>query len=157
MGKYVENNLERNENIVKKAELNFLSLLGAWIKGILFFWVLFIPTIKAIVATLKFFNIELALTNKRIIGKTGVLSTDALNAPLDKIQNVGVNQTLFGRMFNYGTVTINTAAGNYTFHMIKNVNAFKGQIMSQIEIYQEEKIQLQAEKMASAMASAINK
>ncbi len=157
MGKYVENNLGRGETVIKKADLNPLALLGAWIAGVLFFWLLFIPTIKAIIATIQFFNMELAITNKRVVGKVGVLNTKSLDAPLDKVQNAGVQQTLFGKIFNYGTVTIDTAAGKFSFSFVKNGDAFKGQLMSQIDIFQEEKIQLQAEKMANAMAGAINK
>ena len=48
MGKYVENNLNKNEVIVQKAKLNGLMLLSAWLKGILLCWLLLIPTIKAI-------------------------------------------------------------------------------------------------------------
>ena len=83
MGKYVESNLGKNETIVKKAELNGLFLLGAWIKGILLCWLLFIPTIKAIAATVRFCHIELGITIKRIIGKVGVANTKALDAPLN--------------------------------------------------------------------------
>ena len=36
MGNYVENNLGKNETIVKKADRNGLFLLSAWLKGILF-------------------------------------------------------------------------------------------------------------------------
>ena len=43
MGKYVENNLGKGETIVKKAELNPAALVGAWIFGILFCWLLLIP------------------------------------------------------------------------------------------------------------------
>lgn len=46
MSRYIENNLGKNENIVQKAKLNGLFLLSTWIKGILFFWLLFIPLIK---------------------------------------------------------------------------------------------------------------
>ncbi len=157
MSKYVEQNLGRNENIVKKADLNGIALVGKWIFGILFFWLLFIPLIKAIAATVKFFNIELAITNKRVVGKVGVANTSALDAPLDKIQNASVNQKLFGKMFNYGTICIDTAAGKYIFPYVKNADAFKGTLMAQIDQAQEDKMQLQAEKMAAAMAGVINK
>ena len=87
MGKYVENNLNKNEVIVQKAKLNGLMLLSAWLKGILLCWLLLIPTIKAIAATIRFNKTELAVTNKRIIGKVGVFNTKTLDAPLNKIQN----------------------------------------------------------------------
>ena len=156
MSTYVEQNIGKNEVIVKKADKNGLFLVGTWVKGILFCWLLLIPLIKAIANTVKFNNIELAITNKRIIGKVGVVNTNALDAPLNKIQNVGVKQNLGGKIFNYGTVTINTAAGEYKFGAIKNADAFKGMIMAQMEQFEEDRLAQQAQQMAGAMAGAIN-
>lgn len=157
MGKYVENNLGKNETIVKKADLNSLFLLWTWIKGILFCWLLLIPTVKAIIATIRFSRIELAVTNKRVIGKIGVANTQSLDAPLNKIQNVGVKQKFGGKIFNYGDVTITTAAGEFNFGAIKNVNAFKGILMAQIDQFEEDRLKQQADQMARAMSSAIGK
>lgn len=157
MGKYVENNLGKSETIVKKADLNGLFLLGAWLKGILLCWLLLIPTVKAIIATVRFKHIELAVTTKRVIGKIGVASTQALDAPLNKIQNVGVTQPFFGKLFNYGTVTVTTAAGEFKFGAIKQADAFKRMVMSQIDQFEEDRIKQQADQMAKAMAGAIQR
>lgn len=157
MGKYVENNLGKNEVIVKKADLNGLFLFSAWLKGILLCWLLLIPTIKAIVATVKFCHIELAVTNKRVIGKIGVANTQSLDAPLNKIQNASVTQKLGGKIFNYGTININTAAGEFHFVAVKNAEAFKGMLMAQIDQFEEDRMKLQASQMAQAMSSVINK
>ena len=157
MGKYVENNLGKNEVIVKKADRNGLFHFGAWLKGILLCWLLFIPTIKAIIATIKFTHVELAVTNKRVVGKIGVFNTKSLDAPLNKVQNTSVTQKMFGKIFNYGTVKINTAAGEYQFDAIKNAEAFKGMLMAQIDQFEEDRLKQQANQMAQAMASAINK
>ena len=157
MGKYVEQSLGKNEVIVKKAELNALALLSAWIFGILFCWLLLIPTIKAIIKTVQFNHIELAVTNKRVIGKYGVLNTKSLDAPLNKIQNSSASQSFGGKIFNFSTITINTAAGEYKFGNITNGTAFKNLLLAQIDQYEQDKIAEQAKQMASAMASAINK
>ncbi len=157
MGKYVENNLGKNEVIVKKADRNGLFLLATWLKGILLCWLLLIPTIKAIIATVQFNHVELAITNKRIVGKYGVVNTKALDASLNKVQNVSVTQTFFGKIFNYSTVKINTAAGEFAFGAIKNADAFKGMIMAQIDQFEEDRLAQQANQMAQAMAGALNK
>ncbi len=156
MGKYVENNLGKNETIVKKADLNGLFLLSKWIMGILFFWLLFMPTIKAIIATILFKNIELAITNKRLIGKVGFANTKALDAPLNKIQNVSVTQGFWGKVFNFATVRVDTAAGKFEFEAIKNADAFKGMILAQIDQYEEDRVKQQAAEMANAMSVALN-
>lgn len=154
---YVEQNLGKNEVIVKKADRNALFLLGAWIKGILLFWLLLIPTIKAIAATIRFTRVELAITNKRIIGKVGVFNTKSLDTPLNKIQTVGAKQTFFGKIFNYSTITIDTAAGKFEFDCIKSGDNFKGMVMAQIDQFEEDRIAQQANQMANAMAGVIGK
>ena len=136
--------------------LSWLVLVAALPTGLLC-WLLLIPTIKAIAATIRFNKTQLAVTNKRIIGKVGVFNTKTLDAPLNKIQNTSSESKFFGKIFNFGTIKINTAAGAYDFYGIKNVEAFKGVIMSQIEEYEEQRMRDQASQMASAMASVINK
>ena len=157
MGKYVENSLGRNESVIKKAELNALFLITTWLKGILFCWLLLIPLIKAIIKTIQFCHIELAVTNKRVVGKSGVLNTSSLDAPLNKIQNASVKQKFFGKIFNHAVVRIDTAAGTYVFPAIKNAERFKSILMEQIDQYEQDKIKQQAEEMAKAMSTVINK
>lgn len=156
MGKYVESHLNKNEVIVQKAKLNGLMLFWKWVWGIVGAVFLLIPTFKAIAATIRFNKTELAVTNKRIVGKIGVFNTKSLDAPLNKIQNTSAESKFFGKIFNYGTVIINTAAGEYKFFGVKNVEAFKGMVMNQIEEYEEQRMRDQANQMATAMASAIN-
>lgn len=151
MKKYVESNLSRNESVVKKADFNCLYLLKTWLRGILFFWILFIPTIRAIIDTVYFLFYELAVTDKRIIGKEGIISTYVLDAPLNKIQNVSVVQPFLGKIFNYGTVRIYTAAKEFSYPGIKNPDNFKGIIMTQINQTEEDKIKQQASETANAI------
>lgn len=157
MSKYVENNLGKNEVIIKKANLNGLFLFKTWLVGILFCWLLLIPLFKAIAATIKFSHIELAITNKRVVGKVGVFNTQSLDAPLNKVQNASVTQKFFGKIFNYGEINIDTAAGKYKFMAVKNPEAFKGMLMAQIDQYEEDRMQQQADKMAQSMASVLKK
>ena len=52
-----------------------------------------------------------AVTNRRVIDESGVFSHSSKDSPLDKINNISYQQTLWGRMLGYGTVQIQTAAG----------------------------------------------
>ena len=157
MGKYANSNLTKGETIISEAKITVLFLIKKWIIGILFCWLLLIPTIKAVIATIKFFNIELVVTNKRIVGKVGVINSGALDAPLNKIQNVSTSSGLFGKIFRYGNIVIQTAAGEFRFYGVKHPESFKGIIMNQIDQYEEDKIKQQATEMAQAMANVINK
>ncbi|HZN03287.1 MAG TPA: PH domain-containing protein [Candidatus Polarisedimenticolia bacterium] len=50
------------------------------------------------------------VTNSRVIDESGVLTVRMMDSPLETIHNVGCEQTLFGRMFGFGRVVIQTAA-----------------------------------------------
>ena len=153
MGSDVEQSLSENELIVEKANRDRWGLIGWWFLGILFFWLLFIPLIKAIKETVIYNHTELVLTNKRIIRKSGVFRTKAFDAPLDKILNVYVETTFWGRVFNTNLVRITTALG-VIVDKIANADEFKSVILGQVDQFQEARLALQASWTAQAMANA---
>jgi uncharacterized membrane protein YdbT with pleckstrin-like domain len=55
---------------------------------------------------------ELAVTNHRIIYKSGFIRRDTVEILMDKVESVDVDQSIMGRMLDYGTVTVRgTGAG----------------------------------------------
>lgn len=137
MGKYVESNLGNNETIVFSATRTGLCLFGTWVKGILLCWLLLIPLIKAIIATVAYFKSELVITNQRVVGKTGLVNTKAVDAPLDKVQSVTTTSGFWGKIFGFGTVTISSAADTIVFPGVKNPDDFKKKLLNQIETYNQ--------------------
>src|SRR5215468_9909393 len=49
---------------------------------------------------------ELAVTDQRVIYKTGLIARHTLEMNRAKVESVTVDQTLPGRLFGYGTVTV---------------------------------------------------
>lgn len=64
---------------------------------------------------------ELVITNKRLIAKFGVISAESLEIRFDRIESVRVNQSLMGRIFNYGNIVV-TGTGS-TYDPIPNIAA----------------------------------
>jgi len=60
----------------------------------------------ATAAFLRASTTEIAVTNRRLICKTGILGRHTIEIGIDKIGSVDVDQTLFGRLFGYGCVTV---------------------------------------------------
>jgi membrane protein YdbS with pleckstrin-like domain len=50
------------------------------------------------------------VTTQRVIDESGVLTVKMMDSPLEIIQNVGCEQSIFGRMLGFGRVSIQTAA-----------------------------------------------
>jgi uncharacterized membrane protein YdbT with pleckstrin-like domain len=49
---------------------------------------------------------ELAVTDRRVIYKRGFISRHTVEMNMDKIESVDVDQSLLGRMLNYGTIHV---------------------------------------------------
>jgi len=58
------------------------------------------------VAWIKRHTTEIAVTNKRLIYKEGFISRRTMEMNMDKIESVDVNQTILGRIFDYGTILV---------------------------------------------------
>jgi uncharacterized membrane protein YdbT with pleckstrin-like domain len=54
---------------------------------------------------------ELAVTDKRVIAKTGFIRRSTHEIARHKIEGVAVQQSLTGRMLNFGTVTVRGTGG----------------------------------------------
>jgi uncharacterized membrane protein YdbT with pleckstrin-like domain len=52
------------------------------------------------------FTTEVAVTDRRIISKTGFIKRRTVEMHMDKVESVDVDQTILGRVFNYGDITI---------------------------------------------------
>jgi uncharacterized membrane protein YdbT with pleckstrin-like domain len=80
---------------------------------------------------------DYVLTNHRIIQEIGVLSRRSIDSRLDKINNVEHRQTLWGRLFHYGDVEIDTASerGETVFPNISHPLEFKNAILAAAEQY----------------------
>ncbi len=150
MGKYAERNLYEGEYIVEKAPRDVWGLVGWWILGIVCFWVLFIPTIIAIKETIIFTHTEIVLTNRRLICKQGVFRTRSKDIPLLKIQGVYVDIGFWGRIFNVGTIHIDTEYGTIRCK-IQDADDFKTTIVGEIDHFERERLSSQSEWTAQAL------
>lgn len=57
-------------------------------------------------AWIRRWSTEIAVTDRRVIFKTGLVSRRTVEMNMDKVESVDVTQDVFGRIFNYGTVLI---------------------------------------------------
>ena len=96
-----------------------------------------------------------AVTTKRVIDEFGVFSHNTKESPLDKINNISYQQTVWGRMLDYGSVQIQTAAemGATTYTLVTSPQRLKDTITRCQEEYKEGASDVQAAKLAQAIAS----
>jgi uncharacterized membrane protein YdbT with pleckstrin-like domain len=72
---------------------------------------------------------ETDVTNMRVVHKTGFIQRRTFEMSLDKVESVDVNQSILGRIFNYGDVTVRgVGEGAETIATIASPLAFRSHI-----------------------------
>ena len=94
---------------------------------------------------------DLILTNKRVFGKCGLISTTQVQSSLNKIDSVSFSNGLIGKIIGYGTVQITTQSSVFKFRYIREGQTLYSDIFNQIEIYVKEKVEENAKAIARAI------
>jgi membrane protein YdbS with pleckstrin-like domain len=76
---------------------------------------------------------EFVVTDHRVIRRVGLVARETQQAPLDKIQDITVEQGWLGRLLDYGDVILETAAehGTLVFPFVANPEAFRNRLWGQ--------------------------
>jgi len=96
------------------------------------------------------------VTNLRIIDEFGVLSHNAKESPIDKVNNVSFTQSFWGRLFGYGDVQIQTAAesGMTTYYYVSNPRLLTDTVTKCQEDFRQAQMKRQAEQLANAIKNS---
>jgi uncharacterized membrane protein YdbT with pleckstrin-like domain len=93
-----------------------------------------IAFIYALYAILKRSATEIAVTNRRVIIKTGMASRRSLEIMLQKVESIGVEESGWGRILGYGTMVIHGTGGTpEPFRKIAHPSEFRKRVQEQID------------------------
>lgn len=137
--RYLKNLLGKNEQVIHRARQHWFVLVGeilsesvlsialivlvsvlmvflwtpnpAWAPWVALGYLLLIfPLVSLWRDVLKWLNRQFIVTNRRVIQIAGVLNKDVIDSSLEKVNDVKMEQSLLGRLFDYGDVEILTAS-----------------------------------------------
>ncbi len=96
------------------------------------------------------------VTNLRVVDESGFFGRYSKESPLDKINNVEYDQSIWGRIFGYGNVDIQTAAemGETTYELIHHPKLLKDTITHAQEEYKKYQLTNQATLLAKAISAS---
>ena len=115
MATYVESALGEGERVLYIARLSYWPYAGRFLAA---FACLFLPlaglplwTMLACVPVfaacyLRLDSVEIGVTNRRVIVKTGIMSRATSELYLNRVEGIEVEQTTLERMLDFGTVNI---------------------------------------------------
>jgi uncharacterized membrane protein YdbT with pleckstrin-like domain len=150
MGRYIDEILQPGEKVLYSTNAHwifYLPAIVAWIvvlalvaaSGALPPMALIgLPAAAVIAVVALYFTIkgwfhrlttETDVTDRRVVHKTGFIKRRTFEIALDKIESVDVEQSILGRIFNYGDVTImGVGEGRQTISTIASPLAFRSAI-----------------------------
>ncbi len=83
----------------------------------------------SVIAWFRRWTTETDVTNLRVVHKTGFITRKTFEISVDKVASVEVNQSIMGRILNYGDVTIeNMGDDKQIIKMIASPLAFRSNI-----------------------------
>ena len=89
-----------------------------------------VAVLLAIPAWLKRLGTEIAVTDRRIISKHGLIRRRTTEVNMDKVESVDVDQSVLGRLLGYGSVTVRgTGEGIATLHDIAHPLEFRNKVL----------------------------
>ncbi len=93
------------------------------------------PLGKLALDLLNWWNEVYVVTNRRVIQLEGVINKHSIDSSLEKVNDVVLEQSFFGRLLNYGTVQILTASeiGVNLFERVARPVRFKTEMLNQKE------------------------
>lgn len=152
MGRYIDDILQPGEKVLYSTNAHwmfYLPAMAAWIVAIVLFFlsrktvtegiVLLCLSASAVVALVALYwsakawfhrwTTETDVTNLRVVHKTGFIKRRTFEMSLDKVESVDVNQSILGRILNYGDVTIlGVGEGRETISTIASPLEFRNYI-----------------------------
>lgn len=139
---YIEANLLPGETVVQRARLHWIVFLKAILVVVLGLGLLLLqPIVGGVVAGigvlmaippwLERVTSEFGVTSKRVIIKVGLVQRRTLELLIRQVEAISVDQSLTGRILNFGTITLSGTGGvRETFHNISNPLEFRRSIQS---------------------------
>jgi uncharacterized membrane protein YdbT with pleckstrin-like domain len=138
MASYVESNLMAGETVVHRAEISLWSVGHLIAFGVLLLAAYGFGIVFLLWAYIRYKTTEFAVTDKRIIAKTGLVSRNTVEMFLDKVESLHVEQSVLGRVLDFGTITIRGTGA--TEEPIRNISAplaLRKQFMQAADLYRQ--------------------
>ena len=128
---FIEQHLTNNERIVHKGHLHWFAYAGGLsLIAVPEVWLFVAVTLLALLIGYIYVwlvskNTEYYITSKRLIVKKGIVQRNTSELRLVKCEGVMVEQSMLGRLFNYGTIKITTGEVVNTYQFIASPIRFR--------------------------------
>jgi len=132
---YVERTLAPGEEILYRVRFHWLYKLWA-VFNLVFFGIFLVGIYVFFRVLIRIWTTEIVVTNDRLVMKTGFIARRTEEVSLDKIEEINVVQSFWGRIFDFGKVDVRgTGEGNIQIPVIDDPLGLRKAIQSARALY----------------------
>jgi uncharacterized membrane protein YdbT with pleckstrin-like domain len=103
---YLDESLAPGENIVARFDLHWTAKWRLIVYLLLAIPTLGIALLAALYEWIRLRSIELGVTNRRVVRKTGIMSRETEELRLASIETIDLRQSVWGRMLGFGDIVL---------------------------------------------------
>jgi len=143
---YIDENLLPDEHVVYRAALHWIIFARAilvLVGGLVLVFVpgaapaglvvLLVGAVMLVPPFVAYRTTELGATNKRVIVKLGLVQRRTLELLLRQVEAISVDQSLLGRVFGFGSITLTGTGGvREVFHRVGDPLELRRRIHGQV-------------------------
>ena len=135
---YINSQLQNDEKIIETAKIHWLiNLRYIYVLILLLIGQFILALIAAIFVYFYIKSFEMAVTNKRVIAKFGIIRRKTFEINLKKVEGCNLNQDIIGRIFGYASLIVRGTGGGITpFPYVSNFEEFKRKVNEMVDISQ---------------------
>lgn len=109
MASYVESVLTPGERVLHLGRVSGWSQFWLWVLGALLLPFFGVGLIPLAIGWINLKTTELAVTERRVIAKFGLISRETIEIKVERIESMQVNQSVMGRLLGFGTIIFSGA------------------------------------------------
>jgi len=109
MASYVESVLNPGERILHLGQVSGWSQFWLWVLGVVLLPFFGAGLIPLAIGWINLRTTELAVTERRVIAKFGLVSRETIEIKVERIESLQVNQSVMGRLLGFGTIVFSGA------------------------------------------------
>jgi len=133
----LDNQIQKDENILFIGSPVWIGYFWFFVIAIITIWTIIIPIIVIGFIYLHRSSTIYAITNKRVMRRSGILSEDVKSSTFKHITSLRVKQGIIGKIFNFGDIIIDTSGSGlgieFIWHYVNNHINVKNEIEKHIE------------------------
>ena len=105
----IDNHIQKDENIIFTGSPAWIGYFWFFVIALITIYTIIIPIIVVGIIYLTKSSTIYAITNKRVIGRSGIISEDFKSSSFKHITSLRVKQGIIGKLFNFGNIIIDTS------------------------------------------------